>query len=193
MNSNNSRYYFVASLYTLLCAFLVFACAATVFAEEDVKAGVNDLKAVYVFNFIRFTDWPVRAGLKRGSDVKLIVLGDRDTLSTMQSIAEKKAAREIGLSVESCATDNCISGVSALFIGAGERDDYPRLLGLVAGHPILTISDIPGFATHGGMIEIRYHNKKLTFIVNLQAVNRSGLYISAQLLQLGKIVGRDYE
>ncbi|EAU54177.1 hypothetical protein AL013_05800 [Mariprofundus ferrooxydans] len=172
---------------------LIFACASTLFAQEDVKAGVNDLKAVYIFNFIRFTDWPLRTGLKRGSDVKLLVLGDRDILSTMQSIAEKKAAREIGLSVESCATDSCISAASALFIGSGERDDYPRLLDLVAGHPVLTISDIPGFAAHGGMIEIRYDNKKLTFVVNLQAVNRSGLYISAQLLQLGEIIGRDHE
>lgn len=191
--NNHFRQSFVASLYTLLCAVLISACASTLFAQEDVKAGVNDLKAVYIFNFIRFTDWPLRTGLKRGSDVKLLVLGDPDILSTMQSIAEKKAAREIRLSVESCATDSCISTASALFIGAGERDDYPRLLDLVAGHPVLTISDIPGFAAHGGMIEIRYDNKKLTFVVNLQAVNRSGLYISAQLLQLGEIIGRAHE
>ncbi len=191
--NNHSRRSFVASLYILLCAVLISACASTLFAQEDVKAGVNDLKAVYIFNFIRFTDWPVRTSQKHASGIKLLIPGDDDIFSIMRSIAEKKVAREIGLSVESCATDSCISAASALFIGAGERDDYPRLLDLVAGHPVLTISDIPGFAAHGGMIEIRYDSKKLTFVVNLQAVNRSGLYISAQLLQLGEIIGRAHE
>ncbi|WP_167631730.1 YfiR family protein [Mariprofundus ferrooxydans] len=187
------RHYFGALLYTLLCTVFLSASVSTAFAEEGVKAGVNDLKAVYIFNIIRFTDWPVRTGQKHASGIKLLIPGDDDIFSIMRSIAEKKVAREIGLSVESCATDSCISAASALFIGSGERDDYPRLLDLVAGRPVLTISDIPGFATHGGMIEIRYHNKKLTFVVNLQAVNRSGLYISAQLLQLGEIVGRGHE
>jgi len=80
-----------------------------------------------------------------------------------------------------------------LFIGKSDERQYQRQLKLIADHPVLTISDIPGFASQGGMIEIKYHNKKLTFVVNLQAVKRAGLYISAQLLQLGEVVGRDNE
>jgi len=82
---------------------------------------------------------------------------------------------------------------SALYIGESGRQDFKRLLTLLEGEAVLTISDIPGFAEQGGMVEIKYHNKKLTFVVNLQAVERAGFYISAQLLQLGEIVGRDNE
>ncbi|MDX8406311.1 MAG: YfiR family protein [Mariprofundus sp.] len=172
----------------LLCS----VCAVTTSYANGLKAGVSDLKAAYMFNFIRFTDWPEQAGAKRSAAITLQVLGDSAIMATMHSIAEKPVAQQIGLDVQSCVTATCIGQSSALFIGKEERD-YQQLLAQLKGKPVLTISDIQGFAARGGMIEIRYQDTKLTFIVNLQAVERAGLYISAQLLQLGEIIGRDHE
>jgi len=167
-------------------------CANTALSVENVKADVSDLKSAYIFNFIRFTDWPQQAGIAPDSDLILQVIDDPDVLSIMQTMVSKKAAREIGLSIASCVEDSCIRDTSALFIGKQSMHGK-SLLHLVAGRPILTISDIPGFATHGGMIEIQYHHRKLTFIVNIERAKRAGLYISAQLLQLGTVAGREHE
>ena len=181
-------------VYGLLGLVLLSVCAAhSSFSAERVRAGASDLKSAYIFNFIRFTEWPELANASRGSAVRLNILNDSEVHSIMQSIANKAVAKQIGLSVESCSRDSCVQGASVLFIGKSDSGDYQRLLKLAAGRPVLTISDIPGFAKQGGMIEIKYHNKKLTFVVNVQAVKHAGLYISAQLLQLGEIVGRDNE
>jgi len=178
---------------TLLLGTLFFFTADAGFAHstEPVKAGVSDLKSAYIFNFIRFAEWPEKSG-QQHPVITLNVLEDAGIYKTLQSVAEKEVAKAIGLYVESCVTDVCIRDASAMFIGASGQD-YQRLLHLVDGRPILTVSDIPGFASHGGMIEIKYQDEKLTFIVNVNAVKRAGIYISAQLLQLGEIVGREHE
>jgi len=175
-------------------AVVLFALSSTTaFSSEQESVRSVDLKSVYIFNFIRFTDWPEQASQPDASGLRLNVLYDQRLHDRLQGIADKPAGQQLGLSLQSCKETECIRNSSVLYIGEPERGHFDPLLKLVEGYPVLTISDVPGFAERGGMIEIKYHNEKLTFIVNLQAVKRSGLYISAQLLQLGEIVGRDHE
>jgi len=175
---------------SLLLCLLV---AQTPVSAEPVKAGVHDLKSAYIFNFIRFTDWPEQGLVAQRPAIRLHILNSSEIQALMQRIEEKSGAKKIGLQVDACTSDQCVQNSSVLFSGKSDERQYQRQLKLIADHPVLTISDIPGFASQGGMIEIKYHNKKLTFVVNLQAVKRAGLYISAQLLQLGEVVGRDNE
>ena len=190
------------ALRRFLCGFLailllsVFS-AGPVYSAERVRAGVSDLTSVYIFNFVRFTDWPEDSLEKSPepaqSGLMINVLHDQDIHDTLQNIIEKPAAKPLGLKLQTCKQTDCIQNSSVLFIGESDRGHFSQLLKLVEGRPILTISNIPGFAEQGGMVEIKYHNEKLTFVVNIKAVKRAGLYISAQLLQLGEIVGRDNE
>ncbi|WP_194334993.1 YfiR family protein [Mariprofundus sp. KV] len=176
----------------MAAAIALFAFSSTtVFASEQASIRSDELKSVYIFNFIRFTDWPEHDAAATG--IRLNVLYDQKLHDILQTIADKPAARKLGLKLRSCKEIDCLRASSALYIGEPQRGHFDQLLKLVEGAPVLTISDIPGFAEQGGMIEIKYHNEKLTFIVNLQAVKRAGLYISAQLLQLGEIVGRGNE
>jgi len=178
----------------MAAAIALFALtSATSIASEQTPVRSDELKSVYIFNFIRFTDWPENSPDANATGVRLNVLHDQRLHDILQAIAEKPAARQLGLTLLSCKEITCLRSSSVLFIGEPDRGHFDQLLKLVEGSPVLTISDIPGFAEQGGMIEIKYHNEKLTFIVNLQAVKRAGLYISAQLLQLGEIVGRDNE
>ncbi len=181
----------LALLYGCLLTGLLqlLAGSVAVGAGEAFKADIDDMKAAYIFNFIRFTDWP-DAGTGQG--IRLNVVGAHQVGSVLQAIAAKPVAQRIALHVERCSNDACLRQASAIFIGQSS-DDYRRLLTMFDQRPVLTMSDAPGFARHGGMIEMRYNNRKLTFIVNIQAVRRAGLYISAQLLQLGETIGGAHE
>jgi len=177
----------------MLALLLLSAPIQSANAAEKSKAGISDIKSVYIFNFIRFTEWPKNSVKPKDSGVSINVLHDQGVYQTLKSIIAKPVAKDLGLRLQSCQQDECMLNSSALYIGESGRQDFKRLLTLLEGEAVLTISDIPGFAEQGGMVEIKYHNKKLTFVVNLQAVERAGFYISAQLLQLGEIVGRDNE
>ncbi|HKS38026.1 MAG TPA: YfiR family protein, partial [Verrucomicrobiae bacterium] len=51
-----------------------------------------------------------------------------------------------------------------------------------------TVGDVAQFARRGGVINLTMEGNKVHFEINLDAANRAGLRISAQLLKLGKVL-----
>lgn len=75
-----------------------------------------------------------------------------------------------------------------LFIDATEREHADELLQAVADKPTLTVSDVPGFLSRGGMIQFQLVAKHVRFSVNLDAITRGHLTISSQLLKVAERV-----
>jgi hypothetical protein len=50
--------------------------------------------------------------------------------------------------------------------------------------PVLTVSDVRGFANLGGIIEFRIIANKVRFDINVNAAESAGLIISSKLLSL---------
>ena len=75
-----------------------------------------------------------------------------------------------------------------LFVSSSERANLARTFGTVGGEPVLTVGDTRGFAREGGIIELLLEDNKIRFDINLNEAKRSGLRISAQLLQLARQV-----
>jgi len=170
-----------------LCAWLLpFTLLG---AEQQPIALEDELKAVYIFNFIRFTDWPDSVSSASGQTIRLSVLGNHTLRKKLKKIASKQASHGVKLDVHLCAMPACAEQSDALFINESEGETLKKTLIILQDKPILTISDIPGFADQGGMIELKRQNKRVVFRINLQAIKKVDLYVSAQLLQLGEIVG----
>jgi uncharacterized protein DUF4154 len=54
--------------------------------------------------------------------------------------------------------------------------------------PVLTVSDVPRFLEHGGMIALEMQGNHVRFSVALDAVNRAGLTLSSELLKVASRV-----
>ena len=158
--------------------------------ERQISATASDLKAAYIFNFVRFTDWPTLRDKSNGS-LRLNVLNDQKIFDTLYLLSQEKSGQEMGLEVQSCLEDECLKQSSIIFIGKAEDIEYKKLLRFLNGNAVLTISDIPGFSRNGGMIEISQDGNRMTFTINLDTVKKSDLYVSAQLLQLANIIRGD--
>jgi hypothetical protein len=74
------------------------------------------------------------------------------------------------------------------FIGWEERKRLPTVLEALNAAPVLTVSDLEQFASHGGMIQLIREGTKFRFAVNVDAVTRHGLRVSSKLLQLAEVV-----
>jgi len=62
------------------------------------------------------------------------------------------------------------------------------VLAAVDTSAVLTVSDAPGFATHGGMVGFATDGTRVRFEVNRNVAERSGLKLSAKLLSLAHLV-----
>jgi len=74
-----------------------------------------------------------------------------------------------------------------VFIRKSERGRIAALLKSTARSPVLTVSDIEGFASAGGMVGFKSVDGRTQFEINIAATKRAGLTIGAQLLQIAAL------
>jgi hypothetical protein len=150
--------------------------AQTALADEaKVKAG-------FVFNFIKFTQWPpVRNA--QGVPLYLCTPGDATlpgALELLQGRPVAGRAIEVRRRVPAGEWRQC----DVMILGevdAAAADGVLRQLGTA---PVLTVGDLPGFVGSGGMIGLRIESDRVRFDINLVAAQRAGLALNSQMLQL---------
>jgi hypothetical protein len=78
-----------------------------------------------------------------------------------------------------------------LFISVSERTRVQVLLDGLGTAPVLTVSDLPQFADHGGMIGFRTEDGRVRFIANPSVARSAGLQLTSELLRVAaSVVGR---
>ncbi len=166
-----------------------YACLTSSAHAQQPKAEEYEVKAVYLYNFGRFIEWPASA--KTGDSFSICVLGRDpfgaalDTTVAGTSIEQKKlVARRIASTRE--AADCRI-----LFISSSESSRMKEIVAALDKSPALTVSDIPDFTANGGMIEFVRKENKVRFEVNLTATEKAGLTLSSQLLKVATDIKRE--
>jgi hypothetical protein len=168
---------YIATLATLMLA------SASVRAD-DVERREDQFKAAYLFNFVKFVEWPPGAPAEsltvcffggEGVHQALAIGIDQKRVGTRRLVARR-------LDVSSTA-DKC----EMLYVDAASA----ARVSLPTGLPVLTVSDAPQFIANGGMIELFTENHRLRFLVNVANAHKGGLRISSDLLKLAAGVQRE--
>lgn len=156
------------------------------YGEQRVEA--NELKAVYLYNFLQFVQWP-RA--RRGTSPETLVLGllgdtplDRSlaALQSTLSASGKRPIRVIHLGPYREGTE--LGSCHLLFLGESERQNFRAVVDRLGASPVLTVSDATDFLDYGGMIALVEHEGRLRWMINRVPAERAGLRFNAQMLRL---------
>jgi hypothetical protein len=99
---------------------------------------------------------------------------------------EKVGGRKVVLKRSNNITE--LAGSKILFVSDSESTRVTEILADVATQPVLTVSDIDGFAQTGGMIGFYKDAGRVKFEINPRPASSSHLQVSAKLLQVGRIV-----
>ena len=151
-------------------------------AESSADAVV---KAGFVYNFAKFTEWP--AGALSGSQISLCLVGG-DPLGAVSSLLEGKPLQGRTLAVRRNVRGDEIKGCSIVYLTDVDERRQNDALRALRGLPVLTIGDAEGFADAGGMIGLVSADDRIQFEVNIDTSQRAGLKINSQLLKLARSV-----
>lgn len=164
---------------------LVFALPApaqkTTFDERDVKA-------VFLFNFVQFVDWPAAAFTSPDSPVVIGVLGNDPFGRLLDQVVEGEVVKGRQLSVERFRRVEDIKVCHVLFISPSEAKSYEHILTVLSSRPLLTVGETADF-TSRGMVRFLAERNRVRLEVNMDAVKAAGLTISSNLLRAARIVG----
>ena len=141
------------------------------------------IESAYIFNFIKFVEWPDSA-VKSGGNIRLCIMGN-DELQTTLTTLNGRDVGEYKLQVMPWSEGSeSIDSCHVLYIDQQEQRRFISVLKSLAQRPVLTISDIPNFAERGGDIGLIYREDKVLFEINLASARIAGLRLSSQMLNL---------
>ena len=171
-----------------LCRWLTFLIAALLTRPLWSEA-YNEyaVKAAYLYNFAKFVEWPPGAFSKNDAPLVICIAGDNpfgDTLTVISNKTVDNHPVEVRNTSVMASFDRC----HIIFISRAEQGRFKTVLAKLARLPILTVSDISGFAQFGGMIELFEAEQRIRFNININAARQANLRLSSQLLKLATIV-----
>jgi hypothetical protein len=159
------------------------ACSCRIDAAEVTPRLEYQVKAGYLFNFLRFTEWPVSA-LPAGTPYRIGVIGDAATSHIIADSLRGKMINERAIEVVWIETGTRPAGCHLVFIPKA----ISFLMNEVPPPPILTVGETDNYASTQGIIGFVSRGYSIRFQVNLPAAQRAGLKLSGRLASLAEIV-----
>jgi hypothetical protein len=143
------------------------------------------LKAAFIYNFAKFTDWPADA-VPATKPLLLCVLGDDAVGQALEQAVKSRMIGGHSLSVSyvaSVAEREC----HVLYMSGAKASQAGPLVASMRDVPVLTISDGEGFIELGGIVQFYFEHGRLRFTIRVQSAKRARLQVSSQLLALAKL------
>jgi hypothetical protein len=169
---------------TLLCSLGLIRVAPALERVDEYA-----LKAAFLYNFSKFVEWPVTSFADHTSPFSLCVLGDDSFGSSLETLA-KKPVQERTLVIKRIRSATALSGCHILYVSPQELTQPEALIRSIEKASVLTVCDVEACAEAGIMLNMRLVENRVQLDMNLDAVQRTPLKVSSQLIKLTRVVKR---
>ena len=173
----------------LYCTLGLTALTRTAFGTEAPTE--YQVKAVFVFNFAHFVEWPPQAFTAPNQPFAICVLGSDPFAGRLDEAVRGEQINQHPLLVRRLHNVGEISECRILYIDRSEAAQLQQILAALDHHSILTVSEIDGSAERGVMIQFVTESSRIRLRINVEVAKAAGLTISSKLLRPAEIVGAD--
>jgi YfiR/HmsC-like len=156
-------------------------------ADDPVDA--RQVKAAFVMNFLKFTEWPPEHLGPPPTPLVIAVIGDPALADALEQAAAGESINGHPVVLRRLTRVDGDTGVHLLFIGAAEERNLPVILRAMARSAVLTVGDTDGFARAGVVLNLYTFDQRVRVEVNTTAAARAGIRLSAHLLRIARIIG----
>jgi hypothetical protein len=148
----------------------------------------DQVKAAYLFNFLKFVEWPGGAPEDPHGKWMIGVVGDSPVGGELKRLVEQKTVGGRELVVQRFRATDDFRGCNVLFVSASEEKHWPFILNVLQGSSVLTVADMDNFISRGGMIQFVTEGDRVRVDIDVGATSRARLKVSSKLLALAEAV-----
>ncbi len=174
---------FRAWLAATVTAFAVWLSAPLAQAGDT-----NSIKADMLCNMAKFVQWPDAVMVQNKGQLIVTILGEDDLAGTIANVLSQRNVNGKPVYVRFARRVQDIHGSQIVYIAASEMAHADEITAALKGAPVLTLSDVEGFAAKGGMMDFSGAPPRIRFEVSLARAEQAGLRISSRLLAIAKVV-----
>jgi hypothetical protein len=182
----------MAALKSALClllratiGLLLLAPAVSAVAEAP---GEYQVKAVFVFNFSHFVDWPAKSLASPGDPFIIGILGDDPFGARIDEAVRGEQINGHPLVVRRFHRVDEAGECRILFIAPSEGARLSHIVAAMNHSSTLTVSDLARSAERGVMIQFVTENNRIRLRINVESAHAAGLTINSNLLRPAEIV-----
>jgi hypothetical protein len=148
-------------------------------AQDGADHLEYQVKAAFLFNFLKFVEWPANAG---ESAWVIGILGHDPFGDMLDQTVRGKLVNGRPIQVRRYTHAADAKDCNILFIG---HVDFGHA-GVPTQPGLLTVGEAPGFLKGGGIINFYIEDNRVHFEIRPEVARSSGLRVSSQLLKLGR-------
>jgi hypothetical protein len=179
----------LCSIATLLALLLSIHLVDALRGHAQDALSEYQVKAAYLFNFLKFVEWPDESFADPLAPIVIGVVGEDPFGNALPQVVIGKTAQGRDLVIRIYHAGEDLRGAHVLFISASERKRLPMILSSLRGSSVLTVADTAAFLDAGGMIQFLNENGRVRFAINVDVTGRAKLKMSSKLLSLAKVLG----
>jgi hypothetical protein len=182
----------VAAL-TILRKILLLLLAAALVAPglnaADAIATDQQVKAVFVYNFSHFVDWPDSAFIADTEPFRIGVVGNEGFAALLQDVVRGEYVDgRRPIQVRSFRASEPVDDVHMLYVDRSQGAQLQQITALLKSRGTLTVSDMDDATRRGAMIQLANVNNRIRVRINVDSARAAGLSVSSNLLRQAEIV-----
>jgi len=162
--------------------------AGSVQAAETPALSERQVKALFLFNFAKYVDWPAAAFPDTNAPIVIGIMGEDRFDDNLRHAVEGKTVNGRPFVIKQLAADSELSGCHILFISESEASRMGAILDKARSLPMLTVGEDEPFARNGGIVTFVLRNGNVRLDIDLAAAKKAGLTISSRLLAVADMV-----
>jgi hypothetical protein len=168
-------------------ALAVLTLVMTTVPAQTATTTPSELKAAFIFNFLRFTEWPPDA-ISSGASIVTCVIDEGQVADAFRRLVRGRVVGTHKLETRVVRAGESLPDCHVLYVSGLDTKRSDALVASLQDSSVLTISDDEQFAERGGIANFFVRNDNMGFAVNIMALKRAKLQISAKVLALARIV-----
>lgn len=169
-------------------------CLATIWLASPAQVPAQrapfderEVKAVFLFNFVQFVDWPANSFSSPEAPIVIGILGNDPFGRVLDDVVMGETVKGRPIVVTRFRRVEDIKACHVLFISPSEAAMYERILAALDTQPTLTVGETERF-TALGMVRFLTEQNRVRLEVNVEKAKAAGLTISSNLLRAARIV-----
>lgn len=151
--------------------------------------GEYQVKAVFLFNFSHFVEWPPSAFASAEAPFVIGVFGHDPFGGQLDEVTRGETVNGRPLVIRRVRNAGEAAACQILFMHHSEAARLDNVLAALSHRSTLTVSDLDEAAQRGVMIALATENNRIRLRVNVDSARAAQLTISSKLLRSAEIVG----
>jgi hypothetical protein len=151
-------------------------------AQDETNYAVH---ANIIYHFTKYIDWPE---YKKTGDFIIGIVGESPLLEALKISLKDKTVGKQKIVIRQFSASADAFNCHILFLSVEESTRIKKLASITSTTATLLVSESEGLARKGSCINFTIVNEKLKLEINKTNVEKRGLSIATELLQLGTTV-----